>query len=225
MLVALSAGAIVAACKVKNADEDDSGSGATGGSTSNTGTGTGTGTGSGTTTGTGTGTTTTTPTCDTGAAGDYNNGDPDATCLSCVQCTIAGACSAEWAGCQEGSGQPCDLLFACGDQCEVTCDDVANGGNGNGMIDMGNMVEEDCNSNCWSGFAQCELDCDSVAMGGNANGMIDAGAEETCMDGCTGGPGTCIGDNDAGVMAYIGALSCSVCANCPNNCNAAMYCM
>jgi hypothetical protein len=157
-------------------------------------------------------------TCDTGISGDYNDGSPDGTCTSCMQCTIQGPCSAEWAGCQTGSGEPCDLLFACGEQCAVTCD-----ANANGMIDPG-TAEETCDVDCWSGTPTCESDCDSVAMGGNGNGVVDP-AEQACVDGCTGGAGTCLGDHPNGVAEYIGALSCSVCINCSANCNAAQYCM
>jgi hypothetical protein len=125
---------LAAACVVDSGtDEDDTnttnngGSGGTGNTTTTGGTGgTGGGTGGG-------------ATCDTGTPGDINNGVADATCQACLTCAAAvgGPCEAEFAPCEVGTGEPCDLYLTCVEDCETAADLPANGGDGNGMLDAG----------------------------------------------------------------------------------------
>ena len=76
-------------------------------------------------------------------------------------------------------------------------------------------------------YIQCAFDCDTQCNG-------DPMCFETCFgispdpnDPCSPQTpaGTCIGDHSAGCTDYIQAMSCSVCLECPINCNANGNCL
>jgi len=71
-------------------------------------------------------------------------------------------------------------------------------------------------------YITCAIDCDTQCSG-----------DPTCFESCLGTSpdpnnpcspqtpaGTCIGDHSAGCSTYLQAMSCSVCLECPINCNA-----
>lgn len=69
------------------------------------------------------GSTTTTSTggasCDSGQPGDY--GSADAVCSDCLYCASQSACASQWAPCEAGTGQPCDVFLECIEGCDAQC--------------------------------------------------------------------------------------------------------
>lgn len=149
----------------------------------------------------------TAPQCDTGEPGDLSWGlegtlvglDPDI-CTACISCAmVLPPCTARWEECLPSSGQPCASYLACVDQCVAAADLMANGGNGNGMLDqsgdpMNPSVEEVFADNC-IGDTQMPT------------------------------PPSCIADDMQGFADFMAAMACSICTHCTNNCNAATNCV
>lgn len=77
-------------------------------------------------------------------------------------------------------------------------------------------------------------DCIDCSLGGNCSdelaafqGDPDAQAFITCIDPCADDAcfDACINQYPSAAQAYLDVLSCAICVECPNNCDAATNCM
>jgi hypothetical protein len=138
-------------------------------------------------------------TCDTGTVGDWDDGDADATCNACMQCTMDMMCASAWLPCTAGSDLPCDLYVACEEQCRLDADLAVNGGNDNGMLDK---------------------------SGDPSNPSVEQQFVAACVgDWAMPVSPSCKADLPEGWANYAEALACSICSYCTSNCSAGTYCM